>query len=127
MIEDVFKVNKGKVGIVIYSVTGKKMMNGKPVTLSEGVLVTNANLDFADLHTTEARGTPVVLWMDPGGYDAYRVNRRSEVDKAVRSLLRQHAAKGDDPQACSFYIVKEDGDIALCSMAYNPKDRGTIS
>jgi len=21
-------------------------------------------------------GTPVVLWMDPGGYDAYRVERR---------------------------------------------------
>ena len=23
-------------------------------------------------------GTPVVLWLDPGGYDAYRVERRSE-------------------------------------------------
>lgn len=32
-------------------------------TLSEGVLVTNANLDFADLADTEARGTPVVLCM----------------------------------------------------------------
>jgi N-acetylmuramoyl-L-alanine amidase len=28
-------------------------------------------------------GTPVVLWMDPGGYDAYRVERRfSQLDKA---------------------------------------------
>ena len=28
-------------------------------------------------------GTPVVLWMDPGGYDAYRVERRfSSIDKA---------------------------------------------
>ncbi len=28
-------------------------------------------------------GTPVVLWMDPGGYDAYRVERRfSPLDKA---------------------------------------------
>src|SRR5215471_21865816 len=28
-------------------------------------------------------GTPVVLWMDPGGYDAYRVERRfSPIDKA---------------------------------------------
>jgi DNA-binding LacI/PurR family transcriptional regulator len=32
-------------------------------TLSEGVLVMNANLDFADLHKTEARGAPVVLCM----------------------------------------------------------------
>ena len=28
-------------------------------------------------------GTPVVLWLDPGGYDAYRVERRfSPVDKS---------------------------------------------
>src|ERR1019366_691223 len=28
-------------------------------------------------------GTPVVLWMDPGGYDAYRVERRfSPLDKS---------------------------------------------
>src|SRR6267142_2660710 len=28
-------------------------------------------------------GTPVVLWMDPGGYDAYRVERRfSPIDKS---------------------------------------------
>src|SRR6516164_4021095 len=28
-------------------------------------------------------GTPVVLWMDPGGYDAYRVERRfSPLEKA---------------------------------------------
>src|SRR6476469_3820970 len=28
-------------------------------------------------------GTPIVLWMDPGGYDAYRVERRfSPLDKA---------------------------------------------
>ncbi|MGN6807374.1 MAG: LacI family DNA-binding transcriptional regulator [Trinickia sp.] len=32
-------------------------------TLSEGVLVMNANLDFADLAATEARGAPVVLCM----------------------------------------------------------------
>ncbi|GLU30195.1 LacI family DNA-binding transcriptional regulator [Trinickia caryophylli] len=32
-------------------------------TLSEGVLVMNANLDFADLHATQARGAPVVLCM----------------------------------------------------------------
>src|SRR5437773_2739287 len=28
-------------------------------------------------------GTPVVLWMDPGGYDAYRVERRfSAIDRS---------------------------------------------
>src|SRR5215831_2382541 len=28
-------------------------------------------------------GTPIVLWMDPGGYDAYRVERRfSSLDKS---------------------------------------------
>src|SRR4249919_3479521 len=28
-------------------------------------------------------GTPVVLWMDPGGYDAYRVERRfSPIEKS---------------------------------------------
>ncbi|MGI4787770.1 MAG: hypothetical protein ACRYFS_02855 [Janthinobacterium lividum] len=91
MIEDVFKANKGKVGIVLYSVTGKKVMNGKPVTLSEGVLRLK---------------------------DKSWVNRRSEVDKAVRSLLKQHAAKGEDPAGCSFYVVKEDGDVQLCSMAF---------
>lgn len=32
-------------------------------TLSEGVLVMNANLDFADLADTESRGAPVVLCM----------------------------------------------------------------
>jgi DNA-binding LacI/PurR family transcriptional regulator len=32
-------------------------------TLSEGVLVMNANLDFDDLRKTQARGTPVVLCM----------------------------------------------------------------
>ena len=28
-------------------------------------------------------GTPVILWMDPGGYDAYRVERRfSAIEKS---------------------------------------------
>jgi DNA-binding LacI/PurR family transcriptional regulator len=48
-------------------------------TLSEGVLVTNANLDFADLHRTMARGAPVVLCMwerpdDPPGLPCVAVD-----------------------------------------------------
>ncbi|PTB20397.1 LacI family transcriptional regulator [Trinickia symbiotica] len=48
-------------------------------TLSEGVLVMNANLDFADLRLTEARGTPVVLCMwekpnDPPGLPSVAVD-----------------------------------------------------
>ncbi|PMS33285.1 LacI family transcriptional regulator [Trinickia symbiotica] len=48
-------------------------------TLSEGVLVMNANLDFADLHLTEARGAPVVLCMwekpnDPPGLPSVAVD-----------------------------------------------------
>jgi DNA-binding LacI/PurR family transcriptional regulator len=42
---------------------GKSYLQQIAGTLSEGVLVMNANLDFADLQTTEARGTPVVLCM----------------------------------------------------------------
>ena len=91
MIEDVFKSAKGEVGIVLYSVAGKKMMNGKPVTLSEGVL------------RSKDKG-----W----------VRHRDEVDKAVRGVLKQHALKGDDPAGCSFYVVREDGDVKLCSMVY---------
>ena len=91
MIEDMFKSAKGKVGIVLYSVTGKEVMNGKPVTLVEGVLRSK---------------------------DKSWVNRRAEVNKAIRTVLRQQAAQGKEPVECSFYVVKEDGDVQLCSMAY---------
>src|SRR3989441_423843 len=37
-------------------------------------------------------GTPVVLWMDPGGYDAYRVERRfSPIDKSDWEHSREEA------------------------------------
>src|SRR5215467_1166668 len=37
-------------------------------------------------------GTPVVLWMDPGGYDAYRVERRfSPIDKSDWETSTQEA------------------------------------
>lgn len=43
--------------------TGRAYLEQIAGTLSEGVLVMNANLDFADLAATEARGAPVVLCM----------------------------------------------------------------
>ncbi len=42
---------------------GRAYLDQLAGTLSEGVLVMNANLDFADLRLTEARGAPVVLCM----------------------------------------------------------------
>src|ERR1700761_4735211 len=61
-------------------------------TLSEGVLVMNANLDFADLHKTEARGAPVVLCMwerpyDPPGLPCVAVDFRRAGELAARHLL----------------------------------------
>jgi DNA-binding LacI/PurR family transcriptional regulator len=61
-------------------------------TLSEGVLVMNANLDFADLHQTEARGTPVVLCMwerpnDPPGLPCVAIDFRRAGELAAHHLL----------------------------------------
>ena len=91
MIEDVFKSAKGEVGVVLYSVAGRKIMNGKPVTLAEGVLRSK---------------------------DKSWVKRWAEVNKAVRAVLNQQALKGEDPAGCSFYVIKEDGDVQLCFMTY---------
>ena len=91
MIEDVFKSAKGGFGAVLYSVTGRKIMNGRPVTLAEGVLRSK---------------------------DKSWVKRRDEVNKVVRSVLRQRAAQGEEPAGCSFYVAKEDGDVQLCFTAY---------
>ncbi|MDE1179857.1 LacI family DNA-binding transcriptional regulator [Paraburkholderia sp.] len=61
-------------------------------TLSEGVLVMNANLDFADLHKTEARGAPVVLCMwerpdEPPGLPCVAVDFRLAGELAAQHLL----------------------------------------
>ncbi|MGA7779051.1 MAG: LacI family DNA-binding transcriptional regulator [Paraburkholderia sp.] len=61
-------------------------------TLSEGVLVMNANLDFEDLHKTEARGAPVVLCMwerphQPPGLPCVAVDFRLAGELAGRHLL----------------------------------------
>ncbi|CAH2785354.1 MAG: Transcriptional regulator, LacI family [uncultured Paraburkholderia sp.] len=58
----------------------------------EFVLVTNANLDFADLHTTESRGTPVVLCMwerpnEPPGLPCVAVDFRLAGEMAGAHLL----------------------------------------
>jgi DNA-binding LacI/PurR family transcriptional regulator len=61
-------------------------------TLSEGVLVMNANLDLVDLHQTAARGTPVVLCMwerphDPPGLPCVAVDFRRAGELAAQHLL----------------------------------------
>ncbi|RFU45196.1 LacI family DNA-binding transcriptional regulator [Paraburkholderia sp. DHOC27] len=61
-------------------------------TLSEGVLVMNANLDFEDLHQTEARGAPVVLCMwerplQPPGLPCVAVDFRHAGELAAQHLL----------------------------------------
>jgi DNA-binding LacI/PurR family transcriptional regulator len=59
--------------------TGRAYLEQIAGTLSEGVLVMNANLDFADLRRTQANGTPVVLCMwerpaDPPGLPCVAVD-----------------------------------------------------
>lgn len=58
-------------------------------------------------HTT----TPVVLWTDPGGYDAYRVERRfAPWDKADWDETKREAPRGDlgSPNRFSLRRVKLD-------------------
>ncbi|MDH6152264.1 MULTISPECIES: LacI family DNA-binding transcriptional regulator [Paraburkholderia] len=72
--------------------SGRAYLDQIAGTLSEGVLVTNANLDFADLHKTEARGTPVVLCMwerptEPPGLPCVAVDFRLAGQLAGEHLL----------------------------------------
>jgi DNA-binding LacI/PurR family transcriptional regulator len=72
--------------------TGRAYLDQIAGTLSEGVLVTNANLDFTDLHMTEARGTPVVLCMwerpnEPPGLPCVAVDFRLAGELAGAHLL----------------------------------------
>ncbi|MDQ0626371.1 LacI family DNA-binding transcriptional regulator [Paraburkholderia graminis] len=73
-------------------VTGRAYLDQIAGTLSEGVLVTNANLELADLHVTESRGTPVVLCMwerpdDPPGLPCVAVDFRLAGELAAKHLL----------------------------------------
>ncbi|WP_025596874.1 LacI family DNA-binding transcriptional regulator [Burkholderia sp. WSM2230] len=73
-------------------VTGRAYLDQIAGTLSEGVLVTNANLQFADLHVIESRGTPVVLCMwerpnEPPGLPCVAVDFRLAGELAGQHLL----------------------------------------
>jgi len=49
-------------------------------------------------------GAPVVLWTDPGGYDAYRVERRfAPLEEASWSV------EGDGPSSLNRYNLRRDG------------------
>ncbi|WP_144110397.1 LacI family DNA-binding transcriptional regulator [Paraburkholderia sp. BCC1886] len=72
--------------------TGRAYLDQIAGTLSEGVLVTNANLDFADLHATQTRGTPVVLCMwerpnEPPGLPCVAVDFRLAGQLAGEHLI----------------------------------------
>ena len=72
--------------------TGRAYLDQIAGTLSEGVLVMNANLDFEDLRMTELRGAPVVLCMwerplDPPGLPCVAVDFRLAGELAAKHLL----------------------------------------
>jgi DNA-binding LacI/PurR family transcriptional regulator len=72
--------------------TGRAYLDQIAGTLSEGVLVMNANLDFEDLRMTQLRGAPVVLCMwerplDPPGLPCVAVDFRLAGELAGQHLL----------------------------------------
>ncbi|MCP3719096.1 LacI family DNA-binding transcriptional regulator [Paraburkholderia sp. CNPSo 3281] len=72
--------------------TGRAYLEQIAGTLSAGVLVMNANLDFADLRATVRRGAPVVLCMwerplDPPGLPCVAVDFRRAGELAGQHLL----------------------------------------
>ncbi|MEX3984482.1 LacI family DNA-binding transcriptional regulator [Paraburkholderia sp. EG287A] len=72
--------------------TGRAYLEQIAGTLSAGVLVMNANLDFADLRATVRRGAPVVLCMwerplDPPGLPCVAVDFRRAGELATQHLL----------------------------------------
>jgi DNA-binding LacI/PurR family transcriptional regulator len=72
--------------------TGRAYLEQIAGTLSAGVLVMNANLDFADLRATVRRGAPVVLCMwerphDPPGLPCVAVDFRLAGELAAQHLL----------------------------------------
>ncbi|WP_028202359.1 LacI family DNA-binding transcriptional regulator [Paraburkholderia nodosa] len=72
--------------------TGRAYLEQIAGTLSAGVLVMNANLDFADLRATVRRGAPVVLCMwerplDPPGLPCVAVDFRRAGELAAQHLL----------------------------------------
>ncbi len=107
-------------------VIGRAYLDQIAGTLSEGVLIMNANLDFDDLRKTQARGTPVVLCMwerpdDPPGLPCVAVDFFAAGALATRHLLdlghtRIGAVIGSQPngvQAARYkgfcHVLKERG------------------
>jgi DNA-binding LacI/PurR family transcriptional regulator len=111
--------------------TGRAYLEQIAGTLSEGVLVTNANLDFAYLHTTQARGTPVVLCMwerphEPPGLPCVAVDFRHAGQLAGAHLLelghrRIGAILGS--KASGIHAVRYEGFVDALRAAGAPKNR----
>ncbi|MBB5422378.1 DNA-binding LacI/PurR family transcriptional regulator [Paraburkholderia atlantica] len=111
--------------------SGRAYLDQIAGTLSEGVLVTNANLDFADLHKTEARGTPVVLCMwerpsEPPGLPCVAVDFRLAGKLAAEHLLelghrRIGAIVGS--KASGIHATRYEGFVDALRAAGVPKNR----
>jgi DNA-binding LacI/PurR family transcriptional regulator len=111
--------------------TGRAYLDQIAGTLSEGVLVTNANLDFADLHKTEARGTPVVLCMwerpnEPPGLPCVAVDFRLAGRLAGEHLLelghrRMGAIVGS--KASGIHAARYEGFVEALRAAGVTKNR----
>src|SRR5947209_11287971 len=59
-------------------------------------------------------GTPVVLWMDPGGYDAYRVERRfSPIEKSDWETSHAEAPELRTPNRYNMRRGSRPGEVHL--------------
>jgi DNA-binding LacI/PurR family transcriptional regulator len=112
-------------------ISGRAYLDQIAGTLSEGVLVTNANLDLADLHTTESRGTPVVLCMwerpgEPPGLPCVAVDFRRAGELAGMHLLELgHRRIGAivASKASGIHAARYDGFVDARRAAGAPKGR----
>lgn len=105
--------------------TGRAYLDQIAGTLSAGVLVMNANLDFADLRATERRGAPVVLCMwerpnDPPGLPCVAVDFELAGELAARHLLelghrRIGAIVGS--KASGIHAARYEGFVAAMNAA----------
>lgn len=69
--------------LTIATVVGTLIFSGCKTAPRPGTSVARTGDEIVVAGHFFRTGTPVVLWMDPGGYDAYRVERRfSPIDKA---------------------------------------------
>ncbi|CAG4910249.1 LacI family DNA-binding transcriptional regulator [Paraburkholderia gardini] len=116
--------------------TGRAYLEQIAGTLSEGVLVTNAELVFDDLRATAERGTPVVLCMwerpdDPPGLPCVAVDFRLAGALAAQHLLdlghtRVGALVGsksshDDQSPFGIHGARRDGFVERFNAAGNAR------